>query len=125
MSRIQNGERPSLQLRIWEKLISTCKIMKLDSYFTPLMKINMKWVKDLHVRPETKKLQEEKLGNAHRHWPWQWFFRCTKTTCNKSENKQVVFRETKNHTEESTEWKGNLGMGENNSKAWEINVQNI
>ena len=36
--------------------------MKLDSYFTPLMKINLKWIKDLHARPETVKLPEGYKG---------------------------------------------------------------
>ena len=48
--------------------------MKLDSYFTPLMKINLKWIKDLHARPETVKLLEENTREKLLDWSWQSFF---------------------------------------------------
>jgi hypothetical protein len=50
----------------WEKWLTDCKKLKLDTCLSTCTSINSKWIKDLNIRPETLKLiqkEQETLWN--------------------------------------------------------------
>jgi hypothetical protein len=48
----------------WFNWHSACRRMKIDPFLSPLTKLKFKWIKDLHIKPETLKLKEEKVGKS-------------------------------------------------------------
>ena len=45
----------------WFNWRSACKRMRIDPSLSPCTKLNFKWIKDLHIKPDTLKLIEKKL----------------------------------------------------------------
>jgi hypothetical protein len=38
--------------------------MRIDPFLSPCTKLKSKWIKDLHIKPKTLKLIEEKVGKS-------------------------------------------------------------
>jgi hypothetical protein len=41
-----------------------CRRIQIDSFLSPCTKLKSKWIKDLHIKPDTLKLLEEKVGKS-------------------------------------------------------------
>jgi hypothetical protein len=46
---------------------STCRAMQIDPFLSPCKKLKSKWIKDLHIKPDTLNLIEEKVGKSGEH----------------------------------------------------------
>jgi hypothetical protein len=49
---------------VLENWTSICRRLKINLHLSPCTKINPKWIKDLNVRPNIKKLQEGNIGKT-------------------------------------------------------------
>jgi hypothetical protein len=47
----------------WEKWLSACQKLKLDSCLSLCTSINSKWIKDLNIRAKTLKLLQKRAGD--------------------------------------------------------------
>jgi hypothetical protein len=42
-------------------------VFKIDPFLSPCIKLKSKWIKDFHIKPDTLKLIEEKVGESFEH----------------------------------------------------------
>ena len=52
----------------WHNWLLSCRRMRIDPYLSPCTKVKSKWIKELHIKPETLKLIEEKVGKSLEIW---------------------------------------------------------
>ena len=50
--------------RCWHNWRLSCRRMQIDSFLYACTKVKSKWIKELHIKPETLKLIEEKVGKS-------------------------------------------------------------
>ena len=42
----------------------SCRRMRIDSFLSPCTKVKCKWIKELHIKPDTVNLTEDKVGKS-------------------------------------------------------------
>jgi hypothetical protein len=48
----------------WYKWQLSCRRMRIVPFLSPCTKVKSKWIKELHIKPETQKLIEQKVGKS-------------------------------------------------------------
>jgi hypothetical protein len=56
--QLKSGTRKGTNWRL------LCRRMRIDPFLFPCTKLKSKWIKELHIKPETLKLIEEKVGKS-------------------------------------------------------------
>jgi hypothetical protein len=48
----------------WHNWLLSCRRTRIDPFLSPWAKVKSKWIKELHIKPQTLKLVEEKVGKS-------------------------------------------------------------
>ena len=61
-------EKDSLFIKwLWFNWWSACRRIQIDPLLSPCTKLKFNWIKDLHIKPDTLKVIEEKVGKSLEH----------------------------------------------------------
>jgi len=66
-SKNYTQQRQHFQQMCWFHWRSACRRMQIDPFLSSCTKLKSKWIKDLHIKPNTLKLIEEKVGKSLEH----------------------------------------------------------
>jgi hypothetical protein len=58
------AERSRFNKCCWHNWWLSCRRMPIDPFLFPCTKVKSKWIKELHIKPETLKLIEEKVRKS-------------------------------------------------------------
>jgi hypothetical protein len=58
------GERYIFNKWCWFNWKPACRRIQIDPFLSPCTKLKAKWIKDLHIKPDTLSLIEEKVGES-------------------------------------------------------------
>jgi hypothetical protein len=62
------GKKDSIfNKRCWLNWWLACRRMQINSFLSPCTKLKSKWIMVLHIKPDTLKLIEEKVGKSLGH----------------------------------------------------------
>jgi hypothetical protein len=51
----------------WLNWLLAFRRMQINPFFSPCTKVKSKWIKDLHIKPDTLKLIEKNMGKSLKH----------------------------------------------------------
>jgi hypothetical protein len=62
-----SGEKSIFKKWCWFNWLSACRKMQIGPFLSLCVKLKSKWIKDLHIKPDTWKLIEERVGKSLGH----------------------------------------------------------
>jgi hypothetical protein len=63
--KTSSGKKDSIfNKRCWHNWWLSCRRMGIDPFLFPCTNLKSKWIKELHIKPETLKLTEEEVGKS-------------------------------------------------------------
>jgi hypothetical protein len=65
--KLSSGKKTAFSPNGWFNLRSACRRMQINPYLSPCTKLKFKWINDHHIKTDTQKLLEEKVGKSLKH----------------------------------------------------------